>query len=163
VSALTCADVESVVDSFVDAELPRPTLLAVARHAGNCPSCDRTLRELGELCEVVGQTARADAEALKVPDLWPAVARGVAREESRRLWKHRLRVVPAWSMAAAIAAAAVLWVRGGDEAPTRVAARPRPNQAVIERLDSTARVELRRERKSGTTLIMVNDTGGPLR
>jgi hypothetical protein len=40
------------------------------------------------------------------------------------------------------------------------AARPRPNQTVIDRLDSdSARLELRRERKYGTTLIMVSAEG----
>jgi anti-sigma factor RsiW len=160
---LTCLEVAPLIDAFIDAELPRPTLLEVARHAGGCAACDRTLRELGELCEAVGRTERADAEALDVPDLWPGVARQVARQEVRRLWRRRLRAAPAWGMAAAAAAAVLLWVRGAPEEPARVAARPRPNQAVIERLDGTARVELRHERKNGTTLIMVSDTGGALR
>ena len=40
-----------------------------------------------------------------------------------------------------------------------MAAHVRPNQAVIERIDSEGgRFELRRERKNGTTLIMVSAT-----
>src|SRR5439155_8034555 len=33
---VTCADVERLVDAFADAELPAPTMLAVARHAAGC-------------------------------------------------------------------------------------------------------------------------------
>src|SRR5207247_2105358 len=33
---MTCAEVEGLLDAFVDAELPAPALLAVARHAGGC-------------------------------------------------------------------------------------------------------------------------------
>jgi hypothetical protein len=40
-----------------------------------------------------------------------------------------------------------------------MATRARPNQAVIERIDSEGgRFELRRERKNGTMLIMVSAT-----
>ncbi len=156
---MTCADVEQLQDAFVDAELPGPMLLAIARHAGACTTCDEALRELGTMREVVEQAVQRDADQLDLSRLWPAVAAEVERDGRQRTWRSRMRVMPAWGAVAALAAGTVFWLQSpvpGPE-PVRVAARPRPNQAVIERLSagSSSRVSLRRERKNGTTLIMV--------
>jgi len=51
-------------------------------------------------------------------------------------------------------------MRSPEPEPARLAAAPRRNQAVIERIDSSGHFELRRDRKYGTTLIMVSDQGG---
>lgn len=158
---MTCSDVTELLDAFVDAELPAAMLLAVARHAGACATCDAAVRELSALHEAVEQVALTDAETLDLSGVWPAVAQRIGETVSRRAWRERLRGAPAWGMAiAAMAAGAVLYVRPpSSEPPTRVATRPRPNQAVIERINSDgSRFELRRERKYGTTLIMVSDS-----
>jgi hypothetical protein len=68
--------------------------------------------------------------------------------------------------ALAAAAGAVLWFRAPAPDTAREVARPsvsRPNFAVIDRLDSrVSRVAISRERKLGTTLIMVSaDAGVP--
>src|SRR5439155_12929955 len=115
-SAMTCADVEQLRDAFVDAELPGPMLLAVARHAGNCAVCDEALRELGALREAVQQTVQQEARDLDLARLWPAVEHGIASTERRRAWRRRARTVPAWGAVAAMAAGAVLWMR--PTAPT---------------------------------------------
>jgi len=155
---MTCPDVAELLDGFVDAELPGPMLLAVARHAAACPACDGAVRELTGLHEVVERVGRADGEALDLTGVWPAVAAGMARADARRAWGRRLRAAPLWGVALAAAAAAVFWLRASEPPRTRIAARP--NQAIIERLDSGgARFELRRERKNGTTLIMVSGEG----
>ena len=160
---MTCADVGGLLDAFVDAELPAPMLLAIARHAGGCPACDAAVRELTALHEAVERSARQEAESLDLSGLWPAVARGIDRVETRRVWRRRLRVAPAVGIGLAAAASAVLWFRAPGPEPARVATRPRPNQAVIERLDTEgARFELRRERKYGTTIIMVSADGEPV-
>ncbi len=130
---MTCAEVEGLLDAFIDAELPAPALLAVARHAGGCEACER---------------------------VWPAVSQGVERHDARVEWRRRLRTVPAWGVALAVAASAVLWMRSPEPEPARLAAAPRRNQAVIERIDSSGHFELRRDRKYGTTLIMVSDQAG---
>jgi anti-sigma factor RsiW len=156
---MTCGDVAQLLDAFVDAELPAPMLLAVARHAGACPSCDIAVRELTELREVVERSSQEDAAALDLSGIWPAVSEGIDRIDARRAWMRRLRSAPAWGLALAAAASAVIWFRTPADEPARVAAR-RPNQAVIERIDSdSARFELRSERKLGTTLIMVSADG----
>jgi anti-sigma factor RsiW len=159
VTPLTCPEAAELLDAFVDAELPGPMLLAVARHAGSCSSCDDALRERSELHEAVERTVRADAEALDLSGVWPVVAARAVREDARRARLRRLRRTPAWAAVAALAAGAVLWLRGPAPESGRLvaSARPRPNRAVIERLSSEgARVALRSERKNGTTLIMVN-------
>src|SRR5438445_613517 len=157
---MTCADVGQLLDAFVDAELPAPMLLAIARHAGSCPACDAAVRDLTVLHEAVERSAREEAESLDLSGVWPAVARGIERVETRRVWLRRLRVAPALGIGLAAAASAVFWFRAPGPEPARVASRPRPNQAVIERLDSEgARFELRRERKYGTTIIMVSAGG----
>jgi anti-sigma factor RsiW len=160
---MTCRDVAQLLDAFVDAELPGPMLVAVARHAAGCASCDASVRQLIATHEAVERAVRQDADDLDLSGVWAGVEQSIAHVETRRAWRHRLRGAPMWGAAAAIAAASLFWVRTVPEptpTPTRVAARPRPNQTVIERIDSeAARLELRRERKYGTTLIMVSAEG----
>lgn len=151
---MTCAEVTELLEAFVDAELPAPTLLAVARHAGACPVCDGALREMTALHERVARVMETDAETLDLSGVWPAVARDVDRMDGRRVWVRRMRATPFWGVAMAAAAAAVIWFRGAAESPRIVTARP--NNAVIERIASDgARFEIRSDRKSGTTAIVV--------
>ena len=163
---MTCADVEPLQDAFVDAELPAPMLLAVARHAGTCGSCDAALRALGAVRETVSRTLEGEADTLELKQLWPMVQRRIEGAAQRRTWMRRARVVPAWGAVAAIAAGVLVWLQTPVPTPRpepgRVAARPRPNLAVIERLSAAnnSRVSLRRDRKNGTTLIMVRADAG---
>jgi hypothetical protein len=157
---MTCRDVTQLLDRFVDAELPGAMLVAIARHAAGCSTCDGAVRALVDLHEAVERAVGAEVDALDFSSVWANVERGVDRVDARRVWVRRLRSVPAWGAAAAVAAGAMLWLRTAPDQPARVASRPRPNQAVIERIDSeAARFELRRERKNGTTLIMVSADG----
>lgn len=160
-SLLTCDQAADLLDPFVDAELPGPMLLAVARHAGSCPACDAALRERAALHEALERTMQGRGEALDLSGVWPAVAVRVAHEDARRLRGRWLRRAPGWAAVAAMAAGAVFWLRAPVSEPVRVAvARMRPNRAVIERLSSDgARVALRSERKNGTTVIMVSADG----
>lgn len=162
---MNCAEVAERLDAFNDGELPSTALLDVARHAGGCAACEDALRALAALHQRIATAMDADVDALDLSRVWPAVAERVTQEDSRRTWRRRLRLAPAWAASFALAAGAVFWFHAIERpiAPM-VAMRselPRPNQAVIDRLDSqAARVELRRERKQGTTLIMVNAYGG---
>ncbi len=154
--AMTCEDASQLLDAFVDAELEGPALIDVARHAASCPSCDAALRELMALHEVVGQRGRADADALELSGLWPALEPQLEQADARRAWRRRLRSAPVWG-ALAIAASALFFLSGPTQRPATQTARARPNRTVIERIDSEGgRFELRRERKNGTTLIMVS-------
>jgi anti-sigma factor RsiW len=155
---MTCNEVSEQIGAFLDAELPGPQLLNIARHAGTCSVCDDAIRSLTALREAIERSTRTALDGLDLTRVWPAVELSALREDRRRAWRRRLRTAPAWGVAAAMAAGALLWLRTGTPEQTRVAARPRPNQAVIERLDTAGHFELRRERKNGTTLIMVSDT-----
>lgn len=156
---MTCGDVTDLLDAFVDAELPPPMLVAVARHAAGCGACDTQMRELAVLHETLERRGRGAIEAVDLSGVWPSVEAGLDRIDARRAWGRRLRSAPMWGAVAAMAAGALVWMRGGVPEPAHLAARPaRPNHAVIERIDSIdgARFELRRDRKYGTTLIMVS-------
>lgn len=165
---LRCAEVEELLDAFVDAELPGPTLLAIARHAGGCPPCDQAIQGLEALRQVVGEAGNAAADALDLSSVWPAVAAEVERADARRRWQRRVRAVraPLWG-ALAIAAAAVLFLRSAPvDAPTARSDGPRtrtvatrPNQASVDRLVGKS-VRLRREPRTGTMMIWVSDTSG---
>jgi anti-sigma factor RsiW len=152
--AMTCEDASPLLDAFVDAELDGQALIDVARHAAGCSSCDGTLRELLALHEV----GRADADALDLSRLWPALEPELERADARRAWRRRLRTAPVWG-GLALAASALFMLSGPTQRQATQVAHARPNQAVIERIDSEGgRFELRRERKNGTTLIMVSAT-----
>jgi anti-sigma factor RsiW len=155
---MTCAEIEPLLDAFVDGELSGPTLLAVARHTGGCPTCESAVRRLVDLQAAVDRVVRSAAERLDLSSVWPVVQQAIAPTETRRAWSRRLRTVPVWgAAAAALAAGAVFWLRA--PLPERVAgpvAHARPNQAVIERLVSSDGARVVRDRKYGTTLIMVN-------
>jgi anti-sigma factor RsiW len=161
---MTCADVQQLLDAFVDAELPGPMLLSVARHAGGCATCDTDIRELSALHEALERAVRAEVDALDLDRLWPALDAGMTLADARRAWARRLRSAPAWGMALAAAAGAVLWLRSPAPDTAREVARAsvsRPNLAVIDRLNSgVSRVAISRERKLGTTLIMVSADAG---
>src|SRR5437867_381470 len=125
---MTCADVDRLLDAFVDAELPAPMLLAIARHAGGCPTCDAAVRDLTALHEAVERSAREEAESLDLARVWPAVVRGIERVETRRVWRRRLRVAPADALEVRITT-----VRATERGPSDaqlVALRPRLRRLV---------------------------------
>lgn len=156
---MTCAEVEPLLDAFVDGELSGPTLLEVARHAGSCSTCELAVRRLVDVQETVGRVVRGAAEKLDLAGVWPAVQAAIAPTEARRAWGRRLHAVPAWGVAAAaLAAGAVLWLRTPAPEPAHVA-RVRPNHTVIERLVSSEGARVVKDRKYGTTLIMVTAQG----
>jgi anti-sigma factor RsiW len=157
--AMTCEEAAPLLDAFVDAELDGQALIDVARHAAGCSSCDATLRELLALHEVIGRRGRDAAAALDLSGLWPALEPELERADARRAWRRRVRSAPVWG-GLALAASALFMLSGPSERPATTVARARPNQAVIERIDSEgSRFAIRRERKNGTMLIMVSADG----
>jgi len=161
---MTCEEAAPLLDAFVDAELEGPTLIDVARHAASCKACDDTLQELIALHETLGRHGLADADSVDLSRLWNSLQPQLAQADARRAWRRRLRFTPAWAGALAVAASALFFLSPQTATPPPPAARlVRPDQAVIERIDSEGgRFELRRDRKIGTTLIMVSATGDDL-
>src|SRR5262249_10806480 len=148
-----------LLDSFVDAELPGPMLLEVARHAGICSTCDRAVREMTAVRSSLERMIHGEVEGMDLSRVWPVVEERIGRSARRGVWRRFPRQVPMWSAAAAaLAAGALLWFRTPPPEPVRVT-RARPNQAVIERLVSSEGARIMKDRKYGTTLIMVSAPG----
>jgi anti-sigma factor RsiW len=162
---MTCGDVETLLDAFLDSELPPPMLVAVARHAAGCGACDEAIRSLTILREALADTVRRDAETVDLSGVWVNVEAAIDSTQRRRQWHQRLRGAPMWAAGLAMAAALALVLMNVDRtavtAPTgsgeRIASASRlpPNHAYIDRLAGRD-VLLRREPKSGTTVIWVN-------
>jgi len=112
------------------------------------------------LRESVERVVRREVEGVDLSGVWPAVERRIGRSGTRGVWRHVPRQLPVWGAVAALAAGALLWLRTPQPETVRVT-HARPNQAVIERLVSSggARVGIMKDRKYGTTLIMVSAPG----
>jgi anti-sigma factor RsiW len=172
---MTCTDAGARIDAFVDGELPPSTSVEVARHVGQCARCDGAVRRLLTVREaLVAESERAVA-GLDLSRVWSTVDAQTERLRARAAWRDRrpshgrLTRGMAWGTSiAAIAAGAALFLRvpGGptampgvakDQTPgvTRVAAKRLPNHVFIDRLAGKD-IALRREPKSGTTMIWVN-------
>jgi anti-sigma factor RsiW len=155
---MTCGDVETLLDGFLDSELPPPMLVAIARHAGGCSTCDQAIRSLTAVSEALAETVRRDAEAVDLSGLWFRVDAAIESTQRRRRWSERLRGAPVWAAGLAMAAALVLVLLNVQPPPPGPAVRHYrvpPNHAYIDRLAGRD-VLLRREQKSGTTVIWVN-------
>ena len=167
---MTCSDVDHLLDSFIDTELPPAQMIAVARHAGTCAICDATLRDFETLRDALGSSVQAEVDALDLSGIWPQVAVGVDDAIARRArWMSRrgLSAAPVWGAALALAASLMVVVMRPAAPVGKVADlhRPRPasrlasaslpNYAQIERL-AGKNIAVRREPKDGTTMIWVN-------
>jgi anti-sigma factor RsiW len=170
---MTCTDAGPRIDGFVDGELPPAVSIDVARHVSQCRRCDATVQNLLAVREaLVAETDRALAE-VDLSRVWGHVEREMARADAQGAWRERVAVrrsVPrgfVWGTVAAIAAGTALFLRPitgpavlqvAKTAPTaamRAAAKRLPNHVYIDRLAGKD-IALRRESKSGTTMIWVN-------
>jgi anti-sigma factor RsiW len=166
---MTCPDVEQLLDAFVDTELPPPQLLDVARHAATCPGCDGTIRALSELRASVAALVEREARQLDLSRVWPAVEKAIRLRAPRRARIAALRraspSAPLWAGLMALAASLFFWFSGPSTQPLRgkqIAMAPTRaarsfNHADIDRLAGKD-IAVRREHKSGTTIIWVNHT-----
>lgn len=173
---LTCAEIGAMVDAFVDSELPAATLLEVARHAGQCPRCDGAVRDLLAVREAVAGHAERAVAGLDLSGVWSRIDAEIARTQARAAWRQRVearrarlpRGLPLWGSVAAIAAGVAVFLRGpalqsgvqlagnaGQPSAVRTAAKRLPNHVYIDRLAGKD-IAVRREPKSGTTVIWVN-------
>lgn len=170
---ITCADVAERLDAFVDGELAPSESIDVARHAGGCQRCDTTMRDMLDMREALVAASERGVDGLDLSGVWPHVQGEMARSDAQAVWRGRVaarRALPrgvVWGTIAAVAAAAALMLRSANPpaqvvtnvpaqpAATRVADRRLPNHVHIDRLQGKD-VGVRREPKSGTTVIWVN-------
>jgi anti-sigma factor RsiW len=170
---VSCADVEERLDAFIDGELSPSESVDVARHAGGCSRCDATMRGMLDVREALIAASERGVDALDLAGVWPHVETAIARGQAQAAWRERSvarRAVPrglVWGTIAAMAATGIIMLRpttpptqvaenvAPPPAPTRVVDRRLPNHVHIDRLEGKD-VGVRRERKSGTTVIWVN-------
>jgi anti-sigma factor RsiW len=171
---MTCADARSRIDGFVDGELPPAVSIEVARHLGQCRPCDAAAQSLLVLRDAIVSEADRAVAGIDLSGVWAHVDRTIGHAAAREAWRERAaqrRRVPrvvAWGTAAAIAASAALFFRpagntpagpvarnGAPTAVARASAKRLPNHVYIDRLAGKD-IALRREPKSGTTMIWVN-------
>jgi anti-sigma factor RsiW len=166
---MNCQDVEQLLDGFVDTELSSPELLDVARHAATCTACDGAIRELTGLRGAVAHLIEGEVRQLDLSGVWPAVASTLRANRPRRIGISILpRQLPVWGAVMALAASVLLWLGTAGQPPVtpkptptgeRYASRSRTwqsaNHADIDRLSGKG-IAVRREPKSGTTVIWVN-------
>jgi len=182
---MTCADAAARIDGFVDGELSPSLAIDVARHLGQCPRCDASVQSLLAIREALADGSARAVDQLDLSGVWAQVDRAIARVEGQQEWRDLGRdraaakrgILPrrlGWGAAAAIAAGTALFMRpvGGpvvgpvapsaqvakSGAPAQLAkaeSKRLPNHVYIDRLAGKD-IALRREPKSGTTMIWVN-------
>jgi predicted anti-sigma-YlaC factor YlaD len=112
---MTCQELDEQLDDWVDGTLPAGAASEVEGHLRSCPLCRERERRLRQ---VLAHAAALPHSLAPPRDLWPGIARRVARERS---WS---RAAARWSPVALAAAAtvvvglgAVLW---SGPSPSRV-------------------------------------------
>jgi anti-sigma factor RsiW len=175
---MTCGEVEPLIEAFVDSELPASTLLDVARHAGQCDACDRLVQRHLTVRLALSEHAEEATAALDFDGLWAKIDAEATRIDGQRAWRERADAKRGrtpyrktlWGSIAAVAAGVALFVGipATRQAPVMLASNPQPgavarpvaskrlpNHVYIDRLAGKD-IAVRRERKSGTTMIWVN-------
>ena len=111
---MTCHELDERLDDWVDGALPAGAASEVEAHLSSCALCRERERRLRQLLA----HAAALPRSLTPPrDLWPGIARRVARERS---WSWAAGGLRPWALAAAtvvIGLGAVLW---SGPSPSRV-------------------------------------------
>ena len=176
---MACPDIARVLDAFVDSELPPAQSLEIAQHAASCSACEVAIGELTALRHSVAALVEQEANRLDLSGVWPAVEAAIGRRPAPPVRVVPLRrstpALPTWGALAALAAGVVFWLstpatRQQAEPAVQVASASkassgvttvratRPvNHADIDRL-SGKDIAVRREPKSGTTIIWVSHT-----
>lgn len=166
----TCTDVETLLDAFVDGELTPSASVDVARHAGGCARCDATVRDMMTMREALVSASERAVDALDLGGVWTHVQGEIARTAAQAAWRERAasRRVPrgvVWGTVAAMAAGVAFMVLPTDPRGAATAGAPKPAAArVAKRLPNHVHIDrlagkdiaLRREPKSGTTMIWVH-------
>jgi hypothetical protein len=92
---MSCEEIRSLLEAFVDGEIPSSGREAVTRHLDSCASCREEARALFALASEARETLGPLAPAR---DLWPGIAGHI---DSARRFERRRRIHSAWWLAAA--------------------------------------------------------------
>jgi anti-sigma factor RsiW len=168
---MTCREAANLLPLFLDGELDARQMRAVALHSARCESCERELRYLEHLQELISDTIESAADDIDLESLWPAVERRLSN--TREPWWPRLQAwwsdgehvwftrVPAFAAAAVIAALVFLLFAHTQPLSTQPAA-PQlaavDNATSIESLDADVdSVAVLNDPVTRTTVLWVND------
>jgi len=103
---MTCQELDERLDDWVDGTLVAEATAEVEAHLDSCPDCRKRERRMRQL---LAHAASLPRSVTPPRDLWPGIARRLARE---RRWSWAGGVRP-WALAAAatvaVGLAAVLW------------------------------------------------------
>src|SRR6185369_3487917 len=114
---MTCREAEKLLDLFLDGELEARAMRAVALHVTRCEPCEKLLRGLERLQDMVAESVSEAVADVDFSRFWPGIAGRV--DAVQRSWRGlgararelpRSPVVIAAGMAAALAISAIaLW------------------------------------------------------
>jgi anti-sigma factor RsiW len=168
---MTCREALNLLPLFLDGELEPRQMRALAMHSTRCTPCERELRQLERLQEVVSESMAARVDELDLSTVWPSIEQRLGTLALP--WRQRLRVwwddseyrwmvpLPAFAAAAVIAVLAmVFFLRSSqvtsEPAASQVAAVD--NAATIDSLDTDVdSVAVLSDPETRTTVLWVSD------
>jgi predicted anti-sigma-YlaC factor YlaD len=100
---MSCAKFQSLLDEYVDGELPESSFQDVEAHLASCDACREQERALRRFVDAAATLPR-QIEPRR--DLWPGIAERIAN--AKRQPRPAVRVRPWWGSPLGLAAAAIL-------------------------------------------------------
>lgn len=119
---MDCERLRTLLDAFIDGELPEEEARALVNHAKSCESCGRELKAAELLRDTFAHMDEEVAVPLKAQAAWRDAVRAEARKRSGRKW---MRVAYA-------AAAALVLVLGGSLMLISAPNAAQPEAALLE-------------------------------
>jgi anti-sigma factor RsiW len=169
---MTCREAANLLPLFFDGELDARQMRMVALHSARCDSCERDLRDLERVQQLVSNTIESAANDIDLENFWPAIERRLST--TREPWWPRLQAwwadgehvwitrLPAFAAAAVIVALVfALFARtpplSTAPAPSQLAAVD--NATSIESLDADVdSVAVLNDPETRTTVLWVSDS-----
>lgn len=166
---MTCRETVPLLPLFVDGELDARQMRQVALHSTRCPACERQLRDMETVQDLVAGYVSQSVEELGVVEIWSLIAPRV--DSVRRPWLTRVRAwwesgeaywvrVPLYAgLAAVLALLAARWlpIGGVSEEQPRVVV---DNSVILDSVRSDApSLALLNEPQTNTMVLWVTDEG----
>ncbi len=168
---MTCREVSNLLPLFFDGELDPRQMRMVALHSTRCTTCERDLRQLERVQELVSDNINTAVDEVDFESFWPGVQRRLST--TRQPWWPRLRAwmgdgehtwmirLPALAAAAIVAVLAFLLLTRAPQPTTAPGASQLAavdNATSIESLDTDVdSVAVLNDPETRTTVLWVND------
>lgn len=176
----TCREARPLLPLFFDGELEARQMRAVALHSTRCPECERELRELEHLQEVLSSHVASLVDGIDTSQIWAGVAPRLAgrapswTERWRAWWEETHTGWRVGGPAFAGLAIAVLLAVGVVQRDGEIASpAPGPKGPRVARIDNSAKLDsmqssvdsvaLVTEPETNTTMLWImDDTAGAI-